>query len=531
MRGLWRIIYGLFVGTFVVTGSFARGETVRTIDDKVVSGTIKGFADGELLLQTQSADAAVVKIPIAEIVEMTLRPPVAKPQPAGKPTTASPSGGSPFANMLGTFLGLSSGPSPDASDSSGSTDQPDAGDEGESPPESSAPATGYPPGSPMSETPVATAAPAIQAAAAPIGYAAAPAVQSTATAQSTTAAKTSKSSTPATAPHAKGPLWRIELGAADHVTAALGAGSENHVKLSLDGVGAAPLEIPVDQLRAIWSSNDALVKKARDLKSSAAGQDVAFVEKNGEVKAVAGVMTGIMGDDLTFKFEGEDRKIKLDRLVGVTLAQRETQPERSIYESFSLVNGDVLSGRLESIEHGVLRMKPLAAGDAAATLEIPLALLAMVEIKNGRLTWLGDLAPSAVSQVPYFDRLMPYRVNQSLTGGQLVLADGPISKGVAVHSKCVLTYDIHGGYEHFRAKVGFQQPDGKAGRAPVRILGDDKVLWHQDDLKGAAAKPAAVDLDVAGVKRLTLEADFGPNQDVAGRVVWGEARLVKAAAK
>jgi len=51
-----------------------------------------------------------------------------------------------------------------------------------------------------------------------------------------------------------------------------------------------------------------------------------------------------------------------------------------------LVNGDVLSGRLESIEHGVLRMKPLAAGEAAATLDIPLAMLATVEIKNGRLT-------------------------------------------------------------------------------------------------------------------------------------------------
>jgi hypothetical protein len=33
------------------------------------------------------------------------------------------------------------------------------------------------------------------------------------------------------------------------------------------------------------------------------------------------------------------------------------------------------------------------------------------------------------------------------------------------------------------------------------------------------------------VKRLTLEADFGPNGDVGGRVVWGEARLVKAAPK
>jgi hypothetical protein len=126
---------------------------------------------------------------------------------------------------------------------------------------------------------------------------------------------------------------------------------------------------------------------------------------------------------------------------------------------------------------------------------------------------------------------MPFRVNQSLTGGPLAMVDGPITKGIAVHSKCVLTYDIHGGYERFKSKVGFQIPEGKAGRAPARILADDKVLWQESELKGDAAKPVAVDLDVAGVKRLTLEVGFGPNQDVAGRVVWGEARLVKAAAK
>jgi hypothetical protein len=533
MRGLVRTISVLAVVALTWLGSVARGESVRTVDDKIVSGTISSFAAGELSIQPKLADAAVVKMPIAEIVEISLHPPAAKPQPANKPVNSPTPGGSSFANMLGTFLGLSSGPAADAApDSSGSSDPPDSGDESEpSEPATPSPALAQP--IPVPDPPMATGAPAAGAAptlvataptysAAPAGaYSAAPA-----------AAPAAASKVQATVAHAKGPLWRIEFGATDHVTAAMTAGSSNHIKLSLDGAGATSLELPVDQLREIWSSNETLVKKARDLKVSAAGQDVAFVEKSGDVKSVAGVMLGIDGDSLTFKYEGEDRKIKLDRLVGVTLAQRETTPDRSLHEAFLLVNGDLLSGKLEAIEHGTLRMKPLAAGESgAAPLEIPLPLLATVEIKNGRLTWLGDLVPASVSQVPYFDRLMPYRVNQSLTGGPLVLADGSMTKGIAVHSKSVLAYDINGGYERFKTKVGFQQPEGKAGRAPVRIVGDDKVLWHDDNLKGDAGKPVAVDLDVAGVKRLTLEADFGPNQDVGGRVVWGEARLVKAAPK
>jgi len=91
---------------------------------------------------------------------------------------------------------------------------------------------------------------------------------------------------------------------------------------------------PVDQLRAIWSSNDALIKKARDLKSSAAGQDIAFVEKSGEVKAVAGVMTGIEGDDLKFKFEGEDRK------SSSTAGRRHTGPARDAARTVDLRSHD-----------------------------------------------------------------------------------------------------------------------------------------------------------------------------------------------
>ena len=175
-------------------------------------------------------------------------------------------------------------------------------------------------------------------------------------------------------------------------------------------------------------------------------------------------------------------------------------------------------------------MKPLLPGEkVGGVFDIPLDQLATIDVKNGRLTWLGDLHPAAVSQVPYFDRLMPYRVNQSLTGGDLVLADGPVSKGIAVHSKCVLTYGIDGEFERFRMKVGFQQPEGKAGRAAVRILGDGKVLWEESDLRGDASKPVAVDLSVAKIQSLTLEADYGVNFDVAGRIVWGDARLVKAA--
>ncbi len=323
--------------------------------------------------------------------------------------------------------------------------------------------------------------------------------------------------------------WRVEFAGGDRAGASKIEWTGARVKLALDSLAGMPLETPAEELRAIWSNSAALVKKATDQNLTAQAQDIAFVEKDGDVKPVTGVAAGIEGDHLRFQYEGEERKIKLDRLVGLLFAQRERAAEKSLYEAFSLVNGDVLSGRIDSISGGSLKMKPLATDSAA--IEIPLDKLASLDVKNGRLTWLGDLKPAAVTQVPYFDRLMPYRVNQSLTGGPLFMADGPITKGIAVHTRCLLAYNVDGGFERLRAKVGFQLPEARAGQAAVRITGDGKVLWSEANLKGDASKPAAVDIDISGVKTLSLEADYGPSGDVAGRVIWGEARLVKAASK
>src|SRR5262249_52428998 len=159
-------------------------------------------------------------------------------------------------------------------------------------------------------------------------------------------------------------------------------------------------------------------------------------------------------------------------------AQRLLPPEKSLFQTFTLTSGDAISGRLDSIANDRVKLTPLGdRGEATAKIELPLAQLATIDVKNGRLSWLGDLVPTAVTQVPSFDRLMPYRVNTNLTGGALTLADGPVSKGIAVHTRCVLDYDLDGSFERLRAKVGFQQPEGKLGRAVVRILGDGNPLW------------------------------------------------------
>jgi hypothetical protein len=320
--------------------------------------------------------------------------------------------------------------------------------------------------------------------------------------------------------------WRIELATSDHVVANITDWSDTAITLALDD--GSVLKVPAEQVRAVWCSVAYQVKKAKDLKLSAQAQDVAFVEKDGDVKPVTGLATGIDGGELKFQFEGAERKIKLERLVGVLLAQRQIPAVTSLYSTFSLVNGDVLSGKIQSFADGHFQLIPLAAPDSPP-IDVSLGAISKIEFHNGRLVWLTDLTPSSVSQSPYFDRLMPFQINQSLTGGPLILAEGSVNSGIAVHSRCVLTYALDSTYDRFKARIGFQQPEGKLGRAACRVVGDGNVLWEDQDLRGSS-KSSPLDIAVAGVKQLTLEVDYGRNQDVGDRVIWAEPRLIRPAA-
>jgi hypothetical protein len=336
------------------------------------------------------------------------------------------------------------------------------------------------------------------------------------------------------ATQANAPRWKLELANGDRITASLKSWDDNSITFSASTLEDSDVTVPIDQVQALWTPAEQLAFKARAIGTPATGVDVAYVEKDGDVKAVTGQVTGADQEFLKFKWEGQERKIRLERLVGLVLSQREqpATPNRDAYELFTLSTGELISGNLAGFEKGdggsgaAFVVKPLVAASAPA-FHVPLAKLEKITIKNGAVVWLTDLTPSSVVQTPYFDRLIPYRIDKNLSGGKLALTDGAVDRGIAVHSKCFLAYDIGGRFETFRAKVGFQQDEGKLGRAAIRVVADDKVLWEDPDLKGPA-RPAVLNLDIKGVKTLRLEVDYGKEQDVGDQIVWGEPRLVRA---
>lgn len=338
-----------------------------------------------------------------------------------------------------------------------------------------------------------------------------------------TAAETNKPSGSASRP-SPGTHWQMTLATGDVLHGRIDGWSQRKIAFKLEAAGGQSFDVPAEQVAALWCGDEAARAKARALAIPSGPEDIAFVQRGPDVVAVKGLALGINGDSLQFRYDEQDRKISLGKLVGVVVGSGARQaPAQRFHQTLKLDSGDVLSGTWTGLTADAISLQT----PWGSVLQIPVKSIYTIDFVDGRLTYLSDMQPAKVEQTPYFGRVIPWRADHSLAGGPLQLSDGQYAKGVAVHSRCVLDYDIQAAFQQFRTKVGFEQPGGKRGWASIRVLGDGKILYENHDAHGEQ-KPVEINLDVTQTRRLTLEVDFDDHSDVGGRVIWANARLLRA---
>ena len=122
--------------------------------------------------------------------------------------------------------------------------------------------------------------------------------------------------------------------------------------------------------------------------------------------------------------------------------------------------------------------------------------------------------------------IVAWVADKSWNNRPLRLDDKIYNRGLAVHSRCVLTYDLNGEYQTFRAILGFDEEAGDRGRVVCRVLVDNQEQFAKPDFR-AGEKSVPVEVAVKGAKQLRLEVDFGEDEDVGDRVIWANARLYR----
>jgi len=188
-----------------------------------------------------------------------------------------------------------------------------------------------------------------------------------------------------------------------------------------------------------------------------------------------------------------------------------------------LVDGGTLRGVLKSGDGRTFLLKN-AAGEFKVRLDKTEALY----FAHPDVVFLSDLDPREAKETPFFDRfLYPWQRDRTLEKKTAISIKRRLyHKGVSVHSKCELTYDLAGRYLRLITFVGLDDEARGKGNVDLSVSGDGKTLFEKKGLKGAD-EPVLVNAALEGVKELKLLVDFGRELDVLDRVAWADAFLVK----
>jgi len=157
-----------------------------------------------------------------------------------------------------------------------------------------------------------------------------------------------------------------------------------------------------------------------------------------------------------------------------------------------------------------------------------------IDFSHGKIVYLSDLESETREWTPYFktskeipalSQFFAPKADRSLHAGPMVLDRKTYAKGLALHSRTRVVYRLPDKFHRFKATVGIDDRVRPQGNARLVIQGDDRVLLETTVTGQEPAKP--VDLDLSGIRRLSILVDYGADFDIGDHVDLGEARILK----
>lgn len=253
--------------------------------------------------------------------------------------------------------------------------------------------------------------------------------------------------------------------------------------------------------------------------------DRLILKKEDVLDFLEGVVGEISPDKIKFLLDNEELEVNRERIYGVIYSRPVEVPQQGV--RLIIKGGDRFVGESVSLEGENCRIH-LVGGES---LLFPAELVTELDFSLGKVKYLSELDPRSVDYTPMFNVTWEYRRDKSLDGQSIRLNRIAYSRGLAIHSKTVLTYRLPAGYRRFRSLMGIDDEISKVG-------GDVDVLIESIDESGVGKEllrkdvrlheqPQTVDLEIEGVRDLRITVDFGEGLDIGDHLDLAEARIVR----
>ena len=323
-------------------------------------------------------------------------------------------------------------------------------------------------------------------------------------------------------------VW-LELTDGSRVPAAACTMDDDEAKLTL--LDSSKLVIPAKAVRAArFDRPGAEMDEAwGDLLRQQREADRLIVRRGDTLDYHRGIVHGMNDEVVFFELDGETLDVKREKLFGLALL-RPTAAELPP-GAFRLIDRAGGSWVLQSVEGGRQLTWTTPAGVRRTA---PVAGIARIDFSGGKVVYLSELEPRRVAWQPYFptgeqlpcrEKLFAPRMDQGPRGDPLCLDGVQYARGIALHSRAELEYLLPDQYQRLRAKVGIDESVRPHGDARLLIEGDGKPLA---DLRVRGTEPPGeLDLEIEGIRRLTITVDFADGLDLGDWVTLADIKVTK----
>jgi hypothetical protein len=239
-------------------------------------------------------------------------------------------------------------------------------------------------------------------------------------------------------------------------------------------------------------------------------------------------------ESVQFEYDGEKIDIRHERLEGIVYyhpARREfSAPACKLVD----VGGSAWS--IKSLQLADGRLKSTTVGGVA--LDLPLAAVAKIDYSVGNVFFLTDLEPdtgagdTAVSLQPAamsfkFGRVFGVRNGPPLGTTRFSIGGAAFDNGLSLHSPASLVYRVPEGVRWLHAQAGVDDSVVVPGVFDLVVLGDGKELVRHRFAGAENRKPIPIDLEIAGIRRITIVLDPADGQDIGDQLDLCDARMTK----
>ncbi|MFQ5493896.1 MAG: NPCBM/NEW2 domain-containing protein [Phycisphaerae bacterium] len=241
---------------------------------------------------------------------------------------------------------------------------------------------------------------------------------------------------------------------------------------------------------------------------------------NGDV--VRGFVIGAGSDGFAIDTAIGENVIGPHLLVAVRFASPPADPPVGPYAIVRLRDGARIT--LTKLEWAGDVVSGVYAGDRRARFK-PTAV-ASLDMLGGRWEPLSLHQPVEFVHTPMLSLGFAYRKDRNVLGGPIRVAGKAYQRGIGVHSRSTLVYDLAGKYREFVTAFGVDDRGGPLSDVSVSILVDGQRRLDREHVRrGELIGPVRV--DVRGGERLELLVDFGASGDLQDRFNWVDPALIR----